>query len=70
MKRFFDNLEVTFDKIKDTSEGAAISPSNGINYCLIVTAVLLEIAYLLLQVVLVIKYCMRGELTIPCLSSY
>ena len=61
-----DDIAVTCDEILNKTESEVINPSNEIRYWLIVTA-LLSIAYLLLLVAIVVKYCMKCKMTIPCL---
>ena len=68
MKRLADNLVVACDKTEDTPESAVISPSNGINSCLI-HVVLLSMACLLLMLSVVVKYFMKRGLTTLCLLS-
>ena len=68
MKNLVDDLVVTCDEIEDTSESGVINPSYGKKYWPIAGA-LLTIACLLLQVIIV-KYYMKLELTIPCLLLY
>ena len=64
-----DDAVVTCDGIEDTPESGAINPGNGINSWLI-TVVLLAIAFLLLLVVVIVKYHIKYGLTTPFFLSY
>lgn len=55
MKNLVGDLVVSCDEIGDTSENASINLSGRISYWLI-AFILLAIAYLLLLVVIVVKY--------------
>ena len=66
MKSLVGDLVVTCGKIEDTPESTQIHPSDGKNYG-IIAVVLLPIACLLLFVAIVVKYCMKRRLIIPCL---
>ena len=68
MESFVDDAIVTCDEIQDTPRSVIIIPSDEINYWLN-TVFLLAIACLLLLVVIV-KYYIKRESTIPCILSY
>ena len=69
MKSLFNDVAVTRDEIVDTPETTSIHPKNKANYWLI-AVILLEIACLLLLVVIIVKFCMKHGLTIPCFLFY
>ena len=69
MKIVVDDLIATCDEVEDTPKIRPINPSDGINYWLIVV-VLVAIARLLFLVVIVVNYCIKRGLTIPCLLLY
>ena len=58
MQGLVDDLVVTCDEIEDTSKGVAINFRNRINYWLIAVG-LLAITYLLLLMVMTVKYFMK-----------
>ena len=66
MKSFGHDLVVTCGKILDIPKTTSINPNNKAIYWFI-AAVLLAIEPLLLLVAIVIKYCIKRELKIPCL---
>ena len=68
MKSLVDDPIVTCDEIVDTPESATVNPSNGINYW-IIDFVLSAIAYLLLLMIIVVKYYMKNGLRIVKMSS-
>ena len=69
IKSLVDDLVVTCDEVVDTPKSTPISPSDGINYCLI-HVVLLSIVGFLLFLAIVVKYYMKHGLIISRLLSY
>ena len=69
MNSFFDGLVVTCDEIVESPGITLINPNNKTNYWLVVLG-LLAITFLLLLVVITVKYCMVCGLAILCLLSY
>ena len=66
IKTLANDLVITFDdEVLDIPETTPISPSDEINYWLIL-AVLLSVACLILLVAIAVKYCMSRGLTVPC----
>ena len=68
MKSIVDDPIVPCDEIVDTPESGSVNPSNGINYW-IIAFVLSAIAYLLLLMIIVVKYYMKNGLRIGKMSS-
>ena len=69
IKSFIDDATVTCDEIVDTAESVVINPGDGINYWLI-DVIPLTIACLLLLMTIIVKYCMKRELTIQFLPYF
>ena len=69
MKSIVDDLVVIFDWIEDTTNTAAINPSNANIFHLIAT-VLSAIVCLLLLVTIVVQYHMKSGSAIAYLLSY
>ena len=58
MKKFVDDLAVTFDEILGTPDTTAINPNEKTPYWLMV------VSFVLLLMVYFVKYCMKVGLTI------
>ena len=67
-KSLVDDLAVTCNEMEDIPENASINCGIGIIYWL-AAFVLLAIACLLQLTIMAVKYCMKHDLTIPCLLS-
>ena len=66
MKVLIDDLVVKCNETEDIPERASINPSNGISYWLI-AVVLLPIKCVLSPDTIIVEYCMKCGLRIPCL---
>ena len=69
MKIVVDDLVPTCHEVEDTPKIPPINPSDGIKYWLI-AVVLVAIVRLLFLVFIVVNYCLKDGLTIPCLLLY
>ena len=69
MKSLVEDLVVTCGEIEYTPVSPVINSCDRTNYW-VIDIVKLAITFLLLLLVIVVKYYIKIELTIPCLLSY